>query len=482
MTEPDEVDAGLDRAIALAEIGRHREALRIAGQLLAQAPERLELWLLLAACHAQMGGIATAERAAKRAIGLAPDAYLGYAALAYARLTGGRPDTAVSAAWAAVRHGPDAPTAHGLLALALAGSADEAQRAEAVIAADRACELAPDDAYNHFVRGFVAHLQDAPTQARRSYQRALSLDPGHAETQHNLALLDAGEGEPLRALSGLVGTLRVDPGHEGARTALGVFAWVGVAIGFALNLALTRFTVKAINLELPARLGVDILMAVAVPGLLVVLLWRAPAAVRSWISHKLRRDSRYLVSMAGVLACSAGLAVCGVLRPHLAAWVIGGITCIAIVGLLALMLGTLAEHADGLDSADVRLAVWYPVWTAYGLVFAELWLMRAVMSLSGPVRVFGGLACAALPPLVIALAGLTVGRRIRPLPGAKRPLGRSLLVARVGVLICALGFVVATFAPVPFALAALLANFALVVAAAVQGWYINRRRSTADVR
>ncbi|HEX6444063.1 MAG TPA: tetratricopeptide repeat protein [Streptosporangiales bacterium] len=482
MLDHDEVDAGLDRAIALLEAGRYHEALRLSGRLLAQAADRAEVWLLLAACHAHVGEAASAETAAERAIGLDPEACLGYVVLAYSGLVGGHPDRAVDPARAAVRHDPYEPTAHSLLALALAGSADEARRAEAVEAADRACALEPDDAHNHYVRGVVAHLQGAPARARRSYERALGLDPAHAEARYNVGVLDAGDGEPLRAVSGFADVLRADPTHQDARAAIDVLAWVGVGAGFALNLALTRFTVKAIDFALSARLGVDLLVALAVPGLIAVLLWRAPAVVRSCVSRKLRRDPRFLVSVAAVLACSAGLAASGFLRPHLAAWAVGAIMCIAIVGLLTLMLGALAGHPGDIDSTDAGLVAWYPVWTSYGLILAEVWLMRAVTTLPGSARVFAGLACAAVPALLIAAAGPAVGRRARPRSGATGSRDLSLLAARVGVLICASGFVLATFSRAPLALAALLADLGVVAVMAVQAWYVYRRAARAGVR
>jgi tetratricopeptide (TPR) repeat protein len=214
------------RARALAEVGRHEQAVRELAAHLASEPGDGAAWCLLAQCHYHLGDHDTALAATGNA--LACDAGLEHAwrLRAMALKQTGRHHESVDAANEAVRLEPGAWAPH--VVYAQAAMALPAGLPHAYAAAVHAVGLEPNEPTTHFQVGAVAQAWGRWEIAEAAYRRVLALDPDHAMARNNLGVLKlrgrvAGGGD-VAAAEDFVGALAADPQSGWARRNIEVLA------------------------------------------------------------------------------------------------------------------------------------------------------------------------------------------------------------------------------------------------------------------
>jgi tetratricopeptide (TPR) repeat protein len=171
---------------ALADRGRHREALVRFAEALAIDPTYGYAWSLIAYSQQQLEDWAGMLDAADHRIALDPEYSEGhrYRARALHRLL--RYEEALASAREAVRCAPDDAEAWRRLAYELNVMGEPEQAREAIA---RACQLEPG-----YVEGWITYgtltreLGDYP-EAERRFRHALSLDSANLEALHQLAYL-----------------------------------------------------------------------------------------------------------------------------------------------------------------------------------------------------------------------------------------------------------------------------------------------------
>jgi tetratricopeptide (TPR) repeat protein len=222
----------LERVQALIDLGRLEDAHTLLAVLLATDPDDAAALRMLAACHYQAGDGHAALTAAERATAADPDDEWAHRLRASALLLLERPRDAMAAAREAIRLDPDHWAAHLLLGVAAAST--EGQWHVSRSAFRRAAALAPDEAEIPFVRGQLQHALGATRQARRAYQEALGIDPGHAGALEGLAAIAMVEGNPGESLGYVRSAAASTPGGIASvqyldRALLGVLGWAVLA-------------------------------------------------------------------------------------------------------------------------------------------------------------------------------------------------------------------------------------------------------------
>src|SRR5262245_12729414 len=183
MTEATDgsIDHVLVRATRLSDEGRPRAAIAVLESALEVDPDHAAAWCRLSAAYLDIGEARESLDAAKRAMTLGEPAWAHrLASLALVEL--GRHDEAVVSAIEAVRRDPD--DWRGLVTLAEALFFAEPE--QALRAARRAVELAPDEPRAHEVLGDAAMLAHDWMLAENAYRDALRLDPTNHEVTTKL--------------------------------------------------------------------------------------------------------------------------------------------------------------------------------------------------------------------------------------------------------------------------------------------------------
>lgn len=248
--EVDPVDDALDRAAALADVGRHADAELVLRRALATDPDDAGLRAALVQVLLAIGRPQEALEHAERTVALAPEVGYGHAlrSLALGADLRRRRD-AVDAAREAVRLDPEEPFHHRVLAVACLRSR---WWPEALDAAGRAVALDPEDADAHGVLGAALMGSGRADEAEAAYREALRLEPGDGDALHDLGLAVGVQGRARRdeARGLLVDAARADPTDERVRrtvvsavrrAAYGRWVWLIVAyavfraLGFLLG-------------------------------------------------------------------------------------------------------------------------------------------------------------------------------------------------------------------------------------------------------
>lgn len=205
---PGAPDIRLERAEALADLGRWDDAVTAAGRVVAERPHDLAALSVLARSQLGAGRARDAWRSASAAVAVEPEVWVGHALMSVAAAECDDEDTSLRAAREAVRLAPDLAQAHLIAARALLRVHRAAQ---AVASAETAVRLAPPDADAHTVLGLALHQQRDRAGAREAYHEALRLDPASSTAMNNLAVLDL-EGRRLgRGARRVASGLRLDP-------------------------------------------------------------------------------------------------------------------------------------------------------------------------------------------------------------------------------------------------------------------------------
>ncbi|MGQ0839747.1 tetratricopeptide repeat protein [Actinokineospora sp.] len=182
MAEP--IDAVLAEAAQLTAEGRPEAAITLLRPVLVAHPDHSGAWCRLAAALLDAGEPELCLNAAKRAITLGERSWAHrLASLALTEL--GRHDEAAVSAREATRRDPDDWRGHVALAEALGPVSPQ----EALDAALRAVQTAPDEARVHEVLGGAAARAREFPLAKRAYSDALRLDPGNPLVRAELGKL-----------------------------------------------------------------------------------------------------------------------------------------------------------------------------------------------------------------------------------------------------------------------------------------------------
>ncbi|GAA2608235.1 tetratricopeptide repeat protein [Actinomadura fulvescens] len=447
-----EIDGRLGRAQALLEVGRTRQARELAAGVVAERPSDVEALCLVAECLSREGDDRVMLAAAERAVAADPAYEHAHRlrALALVRLERGA--DAVAAAREAVRLAPGTWQGQVMLALALIG--EQGQRRRAFGACRQAIALAPDEAEPHFVQGLVRHASGSSFAARRSYGRALRLDPQHSGALEGLGRLHLRAGRPVSALRHFRAAAAVDP------TGVAGVAHAERVMFAALNISVLTTFFAAFVLIFGVLPG-----AWAVAATLVAFgvwwLWRAgralPPPLRPTVRGWLRSNPRFAVrvwSAGGFLAVGMACGIASaVMLPADGPLPPGPTIAIAVTPMVALlvaaaMIKTVDTRADRtrpiVDQGDPLVQVTEAGWTK--LVY--FWLYRAGVLAFVPVFVpatspeaFGWAERAGIGLPIIAVLALYGRHVLRRRPGAigvsweRFPREISVLFP-VGVVIC----------------------------------------------
>ena len=339
---PGTPDALVARATTLLELNRPDDAVRLLGQALAQQPEHLAAWTLLAVAHDVRDDYADMLAAANRVVALAPDVETGHR-LASVALGGlGQDEEAVRAATEAVRLDPVGFRTHlqySLMARKLPRLAPQA-----LAAAERARELNPHSADVAFALGLASESAGARhADVVGHYREALRLDPEHVGARINLTNLDRGT-HLGRMAAGYAAVLRLDPGEEIARGNLEAMAFrlllrlAGLAaVGVLLDAAIATGEPSrgpAAGWSVP-RTVVGVLALLVGAGYLAAVVRRVPAGAVLHLRSRLRHRGRVL---GGSLVAGVTVVLLGVssFAP------LGGAVALGVTGPIVWVFGIVA--------------------------------------------------------------------------------------------------------------------------------------------
>ncbi|MBY8873159.1 tetratricopeptide repeat protein [Micromonospora sp. PLK6-60] len=187
-TTPDRsaADGYLQRAQLLAELGRYDEAADELGYAVALDPANSEVLTALARIRLAAGRAAEAFTAAESAVAAAPGALPPLVARGLALLDLGDFKAAAATADELLGLGPADAYAQRSAAAILASARNGQQ---ALNAAWRGVELAPEEPQAHLVLGLVAANMRLFDLAERAYREALRLDPRLAEARHDIGVI-----------------------------------------------------------------------------------------------------------------------------------------------------------------------------------------------------------------------------------------------------------------------------------------------------
>jgi tetratricopeptide (TPR) repeat protein len=213
--------SGIARVARLVELGRYAAAkAELAGHL-ADVPDSVVGWCLLAVCELNLNQLQKAQLAAERALRVEPDSDFALRLRAGILSRQNYPGAAVEAATAAVRADPNSWLNHHTLAFVLLQGKE---KVDAYRSAEHAVELAPDEPDAHVMLGVTAAALGRKREARAAYREALRHDPAHPDALNNLAAADLNRLRLGRGARRLVDGLRSNPGHEVLQGNLDVLA------------------------------------------------------------------------------------------------------------------------------------------------------------------------------------------------------------------------------------------------------------------
>jgi tetratricopeptide (TPR) repeat protein len=394
-------DGELEHAVALFEVGSLSEASERVRHLVERDPRDGEAWSLLARVEFAAERYQQAVEAAERACALSPGSTSEHLLACLALLRLERSEDAVGHAREAVRIDPFDWRALALLAQLLVGDGAHATEAQELTA--RVTRLAPDEPEVHLTAGFVAAATGDRESAKRSFLKALELDPGNSRAQHELGRLRLkghvnGPTTLAEAAAGFERAVRAEPEAQRSQRALALVLRVFLSKG-AYLLFIDAYLVGRVSSGSSAVAGRLLPL-----GLLLIpafYAWRfcsrltEPVLARlvSAITQKGPIRLAACCEALAVLCILAGVAAPESIRPGLA----GTAALLAFIGRVVLF--TQVEHASrAVRGASPRPAI-RPglVWVLavlVGLIVVAL-LIAAVKDGGGPGAVVAAVAAAA---------------------------------------------------------------------------------------
>ncbi|GAA2331255.1 hypothetical protein GCM10010170_009650 [Dactylosporangium salmoneum] len=417
------------KAAALLEVGRAAAARQRAAAVLADDPDNVEAWCLMARAHHADDDFPAMRAAAARAVAVAPDQAAGHVLLAFACVGLQEGEPARTAALEAVRLAPHDWRAHTALGLAELGTGHPRR---AFRSAGRAVALAPDESAPHRIRAMMLQAVGLTMPASKSFRKALALDPQDTTALVGLARAAIRSGRLVTAARHLGAALSFAPTDGDARTQLdrlligAVGGWTVVVVWCAGLLG-----------------GFAMLPWMWPAPPLLIALWAGAAArvwgalspgLRAYAAAQLRTDPRARTRVAAAALCLATGAALTVdaARQDPAGTLTAAMAVLFGVHILALLLsGAAVMIADRLIAGPPRAGT-TPSGAATGTdllaehredSFAGRWALRVtrvgalcaaapwVMSVDPP-RAWPDRALAAAAGLVV-LAGHAVWSRRR---------------------------------------------------------------------
>jgi tetratricopeptide (TPR) repeat protein len=217
MAEFDDPGESLERALALAEVGRVDSAVAILRRLLAEGHDDPDLLATLALLLSDAGLRKEALEAADRALAGDPDSVLAHMGRAHALLGLERKDEALAAANEAVRLAPWDEDTHQFVAVI---HASKGEWAEARAAAERALAIEPESRVALGIRASALAFASEDGAWQEAAKKTLATAP-HDAVAHTLTgvahLYGGGERD---AVEHFREALRLDPGDEAAQAGL----------------------------------------------------------------------------------------------------------------------------------------------------------------------------------------------------------------------------------------------------------------------
>jgi Flp pilus assembly protein TadD len=327
----------LQRAGALADVGRLEDAAAVYGELLRAEPDDVQALCGMSRCLGKMGRPADGLELANRAAALAPASDWPHRLRSAHLLLLGRPRPALDAARSALALDPG-----GFVAMLSVLEAQVALR-RGQAAADTArtmVESHPTEPESHNGAGRAAMLLRDWSRAEAAFREALRLAPQEPVYQSNLAVALERRGRRREAMLHFRRAVETDPGNATVRRQLAHAMERRLAVAGAGGglVAVVAFNVVG-RLSDPATWAVALALAgIVVGAVLGVRWWRLrqfDQALRTFYRHERRqsRTLRMVVAAALVAILSAGVALVAAV-----AWVSRSapVTVVAILGLLLL--------------------------------------------------------------------------------------------------------------------------------------------------
>jgi tetratricopeptide (TPR) repeat protein len=323
------VDADLQRARALLDVGRYDQARVALGEYLAGSPQSVEALCLLARSHQLGRDYEQMLDAADQAVTAAPASEWAHRlrsiALGKLRL----PIQALTAARRAVELAPYAWQPYVIMVDALLATGGADARRDAFRAAVHAQRLAPQEPEVHNSRGRVFQAISDPAAARRSYQEALRLDPQNPTARNNLAIVELRQGRTTLAGERLGEVLADRPTEalyqDNARTAARTWGIRLMDGGSAIWLAVLVMALA--GAAHPVLVGACLALLAGGGALAFRRYRRLPAALR-----RLVRQDRWPLLGAATQATVA-LQVALLWRVHGVAAAVAGIPALVAMGI-----------------------------------------------------------------------------------------------------------------------------------------------------
>lgn len=234
----------LQRAEALLDIGRWREAVHELDLHLAKYPGDYVPLCQSAAAYAALGELQKALDRANQAVQSWPEGDWAYRLQSMIFTENGEFKRAFDSAEKAAAIAPDSPLT--LLSLAYA-QANHGKLDDAVITANALLELSPDAAESHETAGYVALKRESLRDAEEYYLAALAIEPESVNSLNNLGVVyreRAKKGEQQyqeKAIEMFERALKVDPSFKLAEnnrtsTLSPMIGKVGAPIGLIVGL------------------------------------------------------------------------------------------------------------------------------------------------------------------------------------------------------------------------------------------------------
>jgi Flp pilus assembly protein TadD len=332
----------LIRASTLLDLGRPGEARSRLGVVLAADPGNAFALRLLARCHHATGDMDQAIETAKAAVAADPGSEHGHRILANAYNAAGDRQAATAEAREALRLAPEEWRCHWLLAECLRHSDPHA----ALPPAQRARELAPNEADVHVLYGVVVKQLGRAEEARAAYLHALSINPNLATAHNNIAVLDRANGSWARALAGFRTSLRHNPQQKLARENLA--NTIVLLLRRLCGVAYAAMFLVLILSDVTSAAQFRVLGAVVAAAMLGGLAWimiiarRSVGVFATTIVRTDRRAVTALIVFGGAFAVTVAVAVVQILPLRLVRSAFGGIahdgrlvTAVGVASLIA---------------------------------------------------------------------------------------------------------------------------------------------------
>jgi tetratricopeptide (TPR) repeat protein len=236
-----EFSAPVEAARALLEIGRDAEAARILRDVVRTDPhDAIALGLLAEAVRD--ADPSESDAAAKAALAIEPDNAWVVTIAAWSADAVRNTDETIRLIRTAQALDPTSVYVHRSAAQLLAVHRET--RSEALAAATRAIELAPNDADTWVAAGNASIGSERLDEARTYYEYALRLDPTNLVAQRNLAEVHDARGSMMHAMELLNTLVAVNPTDHASRARIDEVAkrllqemvWFCVPVGFVLAL------------------------------------------------------------------------------------------------------------------------------------------------------------------------------------------------------------------------------------------------------